>query len=67
MMEMNHRFLMNKHGDIYFLVHNFGALIILLRKEIFAGRKKDMAENLHKIVYRLIMQAMTLKTTRGTF
>ena len=47
------RFLVNEHGDLYFLLHNFGALIILFMlkelKEIFWGRLKDTAENVQKV------------------
>ena len=43
-MEINRRFLVNKHGDLYFLLHNFGALIILFiltnLQEICLHRKK---------------------------
>ena len=53
-MEINHHFLINKHGDLYLLFQDFGTLIILFvlknLKEIFSDRKKDVAESVHKIV-----------------
>ena len=29
--EINHHFLLNEHGELYFLLHNFGVQIILLK------------------------------------
>ena len=37
-MKINHCFLVNKHGDLYLLLHNFGALTILFRP----SKKKKM-------------------------
>ena len=52
-MKINCRFLVNEHGDLYFLLHNFGALIILFMlkklKEICWTRLKDTAEGVQKI------------------
>ena len=46
-------FLLNKHGGLYFLLHNNSVLIILFNlrnfKRLF-GTKKDIAESLHKTV-----------------
>ena len=50
-MEIISCFLVNEHGDLYFLLHNFGALIILMLKklkEIRWSRLKDIAESLQK-------------------
>ena len=53
-MEINSHFLLNKNGDLYFLLYNFGTLIILFilkeLKEICSDRKKDIAESVHKNV-----------------
>ena len=53
-MEISYRFLVNKHGDLYFLLLFFGAPIIFFMlknlKEIWLGRFKDIAESVHKIV-----------------
>ena len=42
-MKINHCFLVNKHGDLYLLLHNFGALTILFMlksfKEICSEKK----------------------------
>ena len=47
------RFLVNEDGDLYFLLHNFGALFILFMlkkfKEICWSRLKDIAESVKKI------------------
>ena len=47
--------LLNKHGDLYFLFHNFGVQIIpfktkKLKKKSSEG-KKDVAKNVHKAPY----------------
>ena len=51
-MTIKGRFLVNEHGDLYFLLHNFAALIILfmLKKliEICWDRLKDIAESVQK-------------------
>ena len=51
-MEINCRFLVNRHGDLYFLVHNSGALITLFMlrklKEICSGILKYVAESVQK-------------------
>ena len=45
-------FLVNEHGDLYFLLHNFGTLIILSMlkklKEICWSRLKDLVESVQK-------------------
>ena len=50
------RFLVNKHGDLYFLLQNFDVQIALFElynlKKISSGRKKDVAQCVHKIVTR---------------
>ena len=50
-MKITYCFLRSEHGDLYFLLHNFGALIILFMskkkiKEICWSRLKDIAESL---------------------
>ena len=52
--EIKARFLSNEHGDLYFLLHNNSAHVILLNlkknsKKLWEG-KKDVAENVHKTV-----------------
>ena len=50
-----HRFLVKKHGDLYFLLQNFDVRIVLFEldnlKKIHRG-KKDIAECVHKFVTR---------------
>lgn len=63
--------LLNEHGDLHFLLHNFGVHIILFRLKNFKKNcwkgKKDIAKSVHKTVTRGC-KFMTLKTTtRGTF
>ena len=51
--EINVRFLLNEHGDLYFLLHNNGVHIILLNlkeNKNFIGRKKDIDESMHETV-----------------
>ena len=52
-MEIICRFLVNERSDLYFLLHNFGALTILFMlkklKEICWSRFKDIAESVQKI------------------
>ena len=52
-MKIIFRFLVNKHGDLYFLLHNFGELIILFMlkklKEICWSSLKDIAETVQEI------------------
>ena len=54
--EINCRFLENKHGDLYVLLHNFDVQIILFELDNFktnsSGQKKDIAECMHKTVTR---------------
>ena len=54
--ETYRRFLVNKHGDLYVLLHNFDVQIVLFEldnlKKISSGRKKDIAECVHKLVTR---------------
>ena len=57
--EINRRFLVNMHGDLYFLFHNFGVNVVLfefilfyelswtIRKKIIGG-KKDIVECVYK-------------------
>ena len=51
--EIYRRFLVNKHGDLYFLLQNFDVQIVLFEmenlKKISSG-KKDTAECVHNIV-----------------
>ena len=53
--EINCRFLVNKHGHLYFLLHNFDVQIILFEldnlKKIHQ-EEKDIAECVHKTVTR---------------
>ena len=48
------RFLLNEHGDLYFLLHNNSAHVILFnpKKKIknLSEGKKDIAESVHKTV-----------------
>ena len=48
-MKIISRFLVNEHGDLYFLLHDFNALFILFMlkkfKEICWNRLKDKAES----------------------
>ena len=52
--EINARFLLNGHGDLYFLLHNntVHTILLIFFKEIknFIGRKKDIGERVHKTV-----------------
>ena len=52
--EINVRFLLNEHGDLYFLLHNNSVHIVVLNlKEnlkIFSGGKKDIGERVHETV-----------------
>ena len=48
------RFLLNEHGDLYFLLHNNSAHVILFNlkknlKNLLEG-KKDITESVHKTV-----------------
>ena len=51
--EIKSRFLLNEHGDLYFycliIVPMLSSLILRIFKKII-GRKKDIAESVHKIV-----------------
>ena len=52
--EINVRFLLNGHGDLYFLLHNNSVHIILLNleenlKKLSEG-KKDIGERVHETV-----------------
>ena len=52
--EINARFISNEHGDLYFLLHEFGVTTILFKlkvKKLF-GRKKNIAKRVHKSVTR---------------
>ena len=50
--ELNVRFLLNEHGDLYFLLHNNSVHIVLLNlKEnlkILSEGKKDIGESVHE-------------------
>ena len=49
--EIKARFLLNEHGDLYFLLHNNSAHVILLnQKKNLSEGKKDIAESVHKTV-----------------
>ena len=52
--EINARFLLNGHGNLYFFTHNNSVHIILLnlekKLEHFIGGKKDIDERLHKTI-----------------
>ena len=52
--EINARFLLNEHGDLYFLLQNISVYIILLNlkknKKILSGGKKDIGERVHETV-----------------
>ena len=52
--EINVRFLLNEHGDLYFLLHNNSVHIVLLNlKEnlkILSEGKKEIAESVHETV-----------------
>ena len=52
--EINVRFLLNEHGDLYFLLHNNSVHIVLLnlkenQKNLWEG-KKDIGENVQETV-----------------
>ena len=54
--KLNAHFLLNKHSDLYFLLHNNSAHVIILfnlkkLKKLSEG-KKDIAESMHKTVTR---------------
>ena len=53
--EINARFLLNEHGDPYFLLHNNSVHIVLLNfkrklKKILSEGKKDIGERVHEAV-----------------
>ena len=52
--EINVRFLLNEHGDIYFLLHNNSVHIVLLNfkenKKKIIGRKKDIGKRVQETV-----------------
>ena len=51
--EINVRFLLNKHGDLYFLLHNNSVHIILSNlKQNYRKEKKDIGERMHETVGR---------------
>ena len=64
--EINVRFLLNEHGDLYILLHNNSVHIILphLKKnaKISSEGKKDIGERVHETV-AAVMQIMTAKKT----
>ena len=62
--EINVRFPLNEHGDLYFLLHTNSVHIILLNlkeNKILSEGKKDIGESVHKTV--TLMQIMTAKIT----
>ena len=50
--EINVRFLLNKHGDLYFLLHNNSVHIVLLnlkeKEKNLSEGKKDIGESVHE-------------------
>ena len=50
--EINVRFLLNEHGDLYFLLHNNSVHIVLLnlkeKEKILSEGKKDIGESVHE-------------------
>ena len=44
--EINVRFILNEHGDLYFLLHNNSVHIVLLNLK----GKKDIGESVHETV-----------------
>ena len=52
--EINVRFLLNEHGDLYFLLHNNSLHIVLLNlkenQKILSEGKKDIGEKVHETV-----------------
>ena len=52
--EINVRFLLNKHGDLYFLLHHKSVHIVLLnlkkKKKILSEGKKDIGKRVHETV-----------------
>ena len=52
--EINVRFLLNEHGDLYFLLHNNSVHIVLLnlkeKYKILSEGKKDIGERVHETV-----------------
>ena len=52
--EINVRFLLNEHGDLYFSLHNNSVHINLLnlkkKKKILSEGKKDIGESMHETV-----------------
>ena len=52
--EIHVRFLLNEHGDLYFLLHNNSVHIVLLNlkenKKNLSEGKKDIGESVHETV-----------------
>ena len=52
--EINVRFLLNEHGDLYFLLHNNSGHIVHLNlkenQKILSEEKKDIGERVHETV-----------------
>ena len=52
--EINDHFLLNEHGDLYFLMHNNSVHIILLNlkenEKILSEGKKDISKRVHETV-----------------
>ena len=52
--EINVRFLLNEHGDLYFLLHNNSVHIVLLHlkenSKILSEGKTDIGESVHETV-----------------
>ena len=61
--EMNVRFLLNEHGDLYFLLHNNSVHIVFLN---FIGRKKRYRQksvrNHYSVMQIMNAKIMTLRT-----
>ena len=64
--EINVRFLLNEHGDLYFLLHNNSVHIILLNlkenwKKLSEGRK-DIGERVYSAMQIMTAKITTLRT-----
>ena len=47
--EINACFLLNEHGNLYFLLHNNSVILLTLKKNLSEG-KADIGERVHKTV-----------------
>ena len=48
--EVNVRFLLNEHGDLYFLLHNSVHIILFNLKEFLSEGKKDIGDRVYETV-----------------